>query len=107
VLEGPPGETFAALQLDLADQACVRVGRCAQNEALAVAFEQVDEARVDGARVGQEPDDPVENLLEVEGGTDRRDDLVEEALLDSVRSLAGSDASIVRLRICQIQVSAR
>jgi hypothetical protein len=39
---------------------------------------------VDSARVGQEPNDAVEDFLEVERGADRRDDLVQEALLDAL-----------------------
>jgi hypothetical protein len=37
---------------------------------------------VGGARVREQPDDSFEDLLEVERGADRRDDLLEEALLD-------------------------
>jgi hypothetical protein len=49
------------------------------------------------ARVGEQPNDPFEDLLEVERGADRRDDLVEEAFLDCRRRLPGDDPRIVRL----------
>jgi hypothetical protein len=49
---------------------------------------------MNGARVGEQPNDPFKDLLEVERGADRRDDLVEEALLDCYR-LPGDDPRIV------------
>jgi hypothetical protein len=59
--------------------------RCrAQYEPLPVGLQQVDEAGVDRARVGEEADDAVENLFEVQRRADRRDDLVQEALFDLV-----------------------
>ena len=64
---------------------------------LLVALDQVDEARVDGARLGQQPHDGVEDLLEIEGGADRRDDLVQEALLDPLILPPGTDAWILRV----------
>ena len=90
-VERPPGEPFAALELDLAHEPAVRIRRGTEHEALPVAIEEIDEAGVDGARVGEQLHDAVEHLFEIEGGTDRRDDLVEEALLDAVRPLAHSN----------------
>ena len=76
VLGRPPGETLAPLERDLADEVRVGLRGGAQHEAF--VLDQVDEARVDGARVGQEPDDGTEDLLELERRSDRRDDRVEE-----------------------------
>jgi hypothetical protein len=47
------------------------------------------------ASVGEKPHDAGEDFLEVERGADRRDDLVEEALLDFVRPLPGGDPRIL------------
>jgi len=53
---------------------------------------------VGGARVRKQPYDPFQDLLEVERGADRRDDLMEEALFDcSCRLLPCCDASILLL----------
>jgi len=38
---------------------------------------------VDRARLRQQTDDSLENVLELEGRSDRRNDLVEEPLFDS------------------------
>jgi hypothetical protein len=56
---------------------------------------EVHEARVNGARVREQPDDPFQDLLEVERGADRRDDLVEEALFACCRGLSGDDLDMV------------
>jgi hypothetical protein len=50
---------------------------------------------VNGARVREQPDDPFQDLLEVERGADRRDDLVEEALFACCRGLSGDDLHMV------------
>ena len=102
VVERPPREPLAALELDLAGERGVRLGSRAQHEALSVTLEEIDEAGVGIARVREEPHDAVEHLLEIEGGTDGRDDFVEEALLDLVRPLARSDSRIVRRRTCGV-----
>ena len=97
--ERPPREALPTLQLDAADE--VRVGRgCgAQHEPLAVAIEEIDEAGMRGARVGEQPYDTFKDLFEVERGADRRDDLVEEALFAySCRRLPRCDPSILLLR---------
>lgn len=47
------------------------------------------------ARVRKQPDDALENLFEVEGRPDRRDDLVEEAFFDCCRRLPCGDPSIL------------
>ena len=57
---------------------------------LALAVEQVHEARVDRARLRQQTDDSLEHILELEGRPDRRNDLVEEPLFDSRRSGFGA-----------------
>ena len=49
------------------------------------------------ARVREQADDSFEDLLEVERGANRRDDLVEEALLDCCGRLLADDLYIVRL----------
>ncbi len=95
-VERPPGEPLAAFEHDLPGEGRVRVGRGAEDELL-VALEQIDEARVDRARVGEEPDDPVEHFLEIQRRPDRRDDLVEEAPLDRMCSLSRSDGPSLRL----------
>jgi hypothetical protein len=74
---------------------CVRHGGSAQHEPLAVAIEEVDEASMGRARVRKQPDDALENLFEVEGRPDRRDDLVEEAFFDCCRRLPCGDPSIL------------
>jgi hypothetical protein len=50
---------------------------------------------VGSARIREQPDDPFENLLEVERGPDRRDDFLEEAFLDCSRHVLRDDRSIV------------
>jgi hypothetical protein len=51
---------------------------------------------VGSAGVGEQPDDAIQDLLEVERGADRRDDLMEEALFAcSCRLLPCCDASIL------------
>jgi hypothetical protein len=65
-LERPPRETLASLEHDRSRQASVRIRRGTQHEPLAVAVEQVDEARVRGARVREQTDDALEYLFEVE-----------------------------------------
>jgi len=47
---------------------------------------------VNGTRVREQPYDPFQDLLEVERGADRRDDLMEEAFFDCCRRLPGDDA---------------
>ena len=64
----------------LPDLALVRRRRGAQHEPLAVVVDEVDEAGVDAARVGHQPDDGPQHLVELERRRDRRDDLVEELL---------------------------
>ncbi len=94
--ERPPREPLPALQLDAADEVRVRGGCSAQHEPLAVAIEQVDEAGMRGARIGEQPYDTFQDLLEVERGADRRDDLMEEALFAcSCRRLPSGDPSIL------------
>ena len=83
VLDRPPGEPLAAQQLDLADERRVRRGRRAEHELLPVAVEQVDEAGVNRARLREQAHDALEHLSELERRPDRRDDLVEKALLDA------------------------
>jgi hypothetical protein len=52
---------------------------------------------VGSARVREQANDPFEDLLEVERGADRRDDLVEEAFFDRCCRLPGGDPSILLL----------
>jgi hypothetical protein len=59
----------------------VGVGGRAQHQPLASVLDEVDEARVHGARIRKKPDDGRENLLELERGPDRRDDLVQGPVL--------------------------
>ena len=72
-------------ELDLADEWRVRRRRCPQDESALIAVEQVDEARVDRARLGEQAHDSVEHVFEIEGRPDRGDDLVEEALSNTRR----------------------
>jgi hypothetical protein len=58
-------------------------------------MEEVHEAGVGRARIREQANDPLEDLLEVERGPDRRDDLLEEAFLDCSRDGLGDDRSIV------------
>ena len=66
-VERPPGKPFATLQLDLTDEPAVRFRCGAEHESLPVPLEEIDEAGVDGARVGEQLHDAVEHLLEIEG----------------------------------------
>jgi hypothetical protein len=51
------------------------------------------------ARIGEQPYDPFQDLLEIERGADRRDDLMEEAFFAcSCRLLPCCDPSILLLR---------
>jgi hypothetical protein len=53
---------------------------------------------VGSAGIGEQPNDAFQDLLEVERGADRRDDLMEEALVAcSCRLLPCCDASILLL----------
>ena len=79
VLDRPPREALAALERDLSGLTLVRRRRGAQDEPR-VVLEEVDEARVDAARVGHEPHDRGQHLGELERRGDRRDDLLEELL---------------------------
>src|SRR5205085_10328605 len=96
--ERPPREALAALQLDAAGEMCVRCRRGAEHESLSVAVEEVHEARVNGAGVGEQPDYSFQDLLEVERGADRRDDLVEEALFACCRRPPGDDLHILLIQ---------
>src|SRR5207253_3742252 len=73
-LERPPRESLAPAEHDLADEVSVRLRRCVEIEALPLVVEEIDEARVDGACLGEQPNDGVEHLLQVQRGGDRRDD---------------------------------
>ena len=53
VLGGPPGEALTTRQLDLAGEVRVRLGRRPENELAAVVLDEVEEACVHGARVGE------------------------------------------------------
>src|ERR687892_980406 len=83
-LDRPPGKTLAALEGDLADELRVGLRRGAEHEPLAFVLDEVDEARVHGAGVREQPHDRAENLLQVERGPDRGDDLVEDPALAGV-----------------------
>jgi hypothetical protein len=50
---------------------------------------------VDGTRLREQPNDSFEDLLEVERRPDRRDDLLEETLVDSCRRLSRDDPPIL------------
>ena len=101
--ERPPCKTLAALQLDAAREVRVRRGSGAQHEPLPVTIEEVDEAGVRSARVGEQANDPFEDLLEVERGPDRRDDLLEEAFVDCSRHVLRDDRSIVTGRAARME----
>ncbi len=101
--ERPPGKTLAALQLDAAREVRVRGGSGAQHEPLPVTIEEVDEAGVRSAGVREQANDPFEDLLEVEGRPDRRDDLLEEAFLDCSRHVLRDDRSIVTGRPSSVE----
>ena len=94
MLEGPPGEPLPALERDLAYEVRVRLARRAEDEPLGTVFEEVDEARMDGARVREQADDGLQDLLEIERRPDCRDDLVENTALAAV-SQRPCDAVIV------------
>ena len=61
----------------------IRLRRRPEDEPRPVVLDEVDEARVHGARVGQEPDDRGEHLVQLERRGDRRDDAAEERFLAS------------------------
>jgi hypothetical protein len=94
-LDRPPGEPFAALERDLADEVRVRLRRRAQHEPLALVLDEVDEARVHGARLREEAHDGAQNLLELQRRADGGDDLVEDPALAGMRRTRG-DGRIVR-----------
>src|SRR5439155_946402 len=66
---------------------------------LVVELRVLDRAGVQGARIRHQSQHAVEHLFEVERGADRRDDLVEEALLDAVWRRC--DARIVGEAYCE------
>ena len=68
---------FAALERDLADQMLVR-GACGlEHEAVAGLVHEIDEARVDRARVGEQPHHRAQHFVELERRRDGRDDLLQ------------------------------
>jgi hypothetical protein len=73
VLGRPPGEALAALEDDLLDEMRVGLGGSLEHEPL-VFFDEVDEARVHRGRVREQAHDRAEDLLEVQGRANRRDD---------------------------------
>ena len=83
MLGRPPGETLAPRQLDPPGELRVRLRRRPEDEPRPVVLDEVDEARVHGARIGQEPDDRGEHLVQLERRGDRRDDAAEERFLAS------------------------
>jgi hypothetical protein len=94
VLDGPPGYALAVVQGDLADELPVRLRGCPEHEP--VILDQVDETGMDRARIRQEPHDGAQDLAEVEGRSDSRDDLVEDPLARLRRRCPLRHAGIVR-----------
>jgi hypothetical protein len=85
----PPRESLALLERHAADVLLVgRRGR-AQDEALSVVLQQVDEARVHSARLGHEANDGAQDFGELERRVDRGDDLVQDPLAGVQRHLQG------------------
>ncbi len=82
VLRRPPREALAPVERDRADEVRVRIRGGLQHQA--IALDQVHEAGVDGAGVGQEPHDAAQHLLQVQGRSDRRDDGVQDPVLTGV-----------------------
>ena len=74
----PPGETASPFQRDLADQVPVRISRGPQHQA--VALDEIDEAGVNSARVGEQAHDSAQHLVDLErrgdGGDDPRQNVV-------------------------------
>jgi hypothetical protein len=74
----PPGEPLASLEDDPVDQVLVGVTGRAQDEPLAAVVEEVHEARVDCARVGEQADNRAQYLVELERRRDGPDDLEQD-----------------------------
>ncbi len=81
MLRRPPREALASLEHDPAGEMVVRSARSPQDESLTVVVDEIDEARMNGARVRQEAHDGGEHLVQLERRGDRRDDLVEDSRL--------------------------
>jgi hypothetical protein len=60
----PPGEALAPLEHDLAGKMAVRLGGRTQNEP--VSLEQVNKARMDGARLRKQAHDRLKHLIQLE-----------------------------------------
>ena len=81
MLHRPTGETLSLLHRDLADEVLER-GRCgSQHQPLVRLLDEVDEARVNGARLGEQAHDRAKHLVELERRRNGRDDLGEEVSL--------------------------
>jgi hypothetical protein len=66
LLRHPPGEPFASLESDAADVLAVRLARRPQDQPIAPLVDEVDEAGVNGAGVGEQADDGLENFVQIE-----------------------------------------
>ena len=82
-VDGPPGEPLAAQELDLVDERRVRRRGGAEDELRSLTIEEIDEAGVHRACLGQQAHDAFEHLAELERRPDRGDDLVEKAFFDA------------------------
>ena len=83
MLDRPPREALTALEDDAVDEVRVGVRRRLQHEPLGLGVDQVDEAGVDAARVGEEADDRVEHVVELEGRADGAHDREERVVVPS------------------------
>ena len=81
VLDRPPGEALAPFERDVPDEVGIGLRGSPHHEPPVAVLGQVDEAGRDVARVGQQPDDCREHLVELERGRNRRDDLGQETRL--------------------------
>ena len=89
VLHGPPGEAVGPVEHDLPGMLLVRRRSRAKDEPR-VVLEEVDEACLDAARVGHEPNDRGQHLRELDRRRDRRHDLLQELLARLQGHRAGS-----------------
>ena len=66
LLRHPPREPFAPLERDPADVLAVRLARRPQDQPVAALVDEVDEAGVDRAGVGEQADDGLEDFVQIE-----------------------------------------
>jgi hypothetical protein len=66
LLRHPPGEPFAPFEGDAADVLAVRLARRTQDQPVTALVDEVDTAGVNGAGVGEQADDGLEDFVQIE-----------------------------------------